>query len=129
MLCVGFDDVSSDDFDPLELSCMASLYPISVGTLSEVMPDVYKHEEACCYAIRGVHTIASRPCLDDVYVVGSSRVYSSHAYSPSASVLSDLAGIPITHRYMSFQSQLRQSTYLAPRLKKIHLRRSQYWHW
>jgi hypothetical protein len=40
MLCAGFIDVSSEDVESFDGT--ASLYPISVGTLSEVIPNLCK---------------------------------------------------------------------------------------
>jgi hypothetical protein len=83
MVRAGFTEASSEDVEPF---CgVASLYPISVGTLSEVMPSTHEPHDICRRLIASLRTIASGPCLDYVYVVWCAAVYSCYAYSTSAS--------------------------------------------
>jgi hypothetical protein len=83
MLCAGFVDVSREEVD--SLSGGGSLYPISVGTLSEVIPSVRKLHRVFRCAIVGLCTVSSRPCFDYVNVVWSRRINSCNTYLTSAS--------------------------------------------
>jgi hypothetical protein len=82
MVCAGFIKDSSEDVELFR--GMASLYPISVGTLSEVIPGIYELYEVRSCLIASLRTVATWPCLDYVYVLGIAAVYSCHAYSTSA---------------------------------------------
>lgn len=82
IVCAGFVVVSTDDVESFRV-VVASLYPISVGTLSDVIPNVHELHEVCCCLTAMLRTIASWPCLDDVNVLGAGRVYCCHAYITS----------------------------------------------
>jgi hypothetical protein len=74
---------AESDMDVDDGGCAdASRYAISVGTLSDVIPEI------ACVSIQkenevwGWRTVPTRPCLDNIDIVRSRAVNSSHAYIP-----------------------------------------------
>jgi hypothetical protein len=78
MVCAGFSDVSREEDEPS--FGVDSVYPISVGTLSLVIPVVRELPETRVFPALFLRTVSAGPCLDDVYVVWGRGVDSSHAY-------------------------------------------------
>jgi hypothetical protein len=78
MVCAGFSDVSKEEVE--SFFGVGSVYPISVGTLSLVIPVLRELPETRVFSALFLRTVSAGPCLDDVYVVWSRRVDSSHTY-------------------------------------------------
>ena len=106
--CAGFVDASRDEMEPF---CVGnSLYPISVGTLSEVIPDNTRELRETCHSLIWECTVSAWPCLDDIDVVWGRTVHSCHTFTELAHKSSKThRRVTLTHRCMWCQSLLQQS--------------------